>query len=213
MYIEFSGKKVLIIGGGYVGTRRALKFSDAGAYVVVIALKPSQEIIKASKSPNIDLIVMDASMFDLSRLHKVNLIVYTVPGNDALRGKILDYARNRGILVNDATNAKETEVVVPFEGEVYGIRFAVTSEGKSGVAASYFRDLIVEVLSDERYMNFAETWFKVKEYIKSSVAEYGLRMRIYERLKFDERFRELAFKGDVEGALKYVKEVIDSYAH
>ncbi|WP_367834253.1 NAD(P)-dependent oxidoreductase [Vulcanisaeta sp. JCM 16159] len=38
LFIEFSGRNVLIIGGGGVGTRRAIKFLLAGANVRVLSL-------------------------------------------------------------------------------------------------------------------------------------------------------------------------------
>lgn len=214
LYIEFSGKTVLVIGGGYVGTKRALKFLDAGSHVVVIALKPSPDLLRSHRLGNMDLVIADASRFSYHRLiGKVSLIVYTVPNNDELRLSLRRMANDHRVLFNDATNAGETEVVVPFEGEVNGIRIAITTEGKSGVAASAVRDYLISELSKSGILNLANTWFEVKRFIKSRVSDVHARMRLYMMLKGDKVLEEYAMRGDVEAALKYVEEVISRHAY
>jgi precorrin-2 dehydrogenase/sirohydrochlorin ferrochelatase len=214
LYIEFSDKSVLIIGGGYVGTKRALKFSEAGAHVIVIALKPSTELIRASSMGNVDLVVADANTFNYDRvMGKINLLVYAIPTNSELKHKLRWLASERRILFNDTTNANETEVVVPFEGEVNGIRFAVTSEGKSGVAASMVRDYIQVTLSKSDLHPIVNAWYEAKQLIKKLVDDPHVRMRIYFMLKDDEHFLEIARSGDINRVVKYVNEVIKNHGY
>ncbi|MEM2190049.1 MAG: NAD(P)-dependent oxidoreductase, partial [Archaeoglobaceae archaeon] len=49
LFIEFEGKKVAVIGGGYVGTTRAKKFLETGAKVTVFSLNFSDELLKLSE--------------------------------------------------------------------------------------------------------------------------------------------------------------------
>jgi precorrin-2 dehydrogenase/sirohydrochlorin ferrochelatase len=214
LYIEFSDKSVLIIGGGYVGTKRALKFLEAGAHVIVIALKPSSELIRASSMGNVDLVIADANTFNYDRvMDKINLLVYAIPTNSELKYKLRRLASERRILFNDTTNASETEVVVPFEGEVNGIRFAVTSEGKSGVAASMVRDYIQATLSRSDIHPIVNAWYETKQLIKKLVDDPHVRMRLYFMLKGDERFLEIARSGDINRVVKYVSEVIKNHEY
>jgi precorrin-2 dehydrogenase/sirohydrochlorin ferrochelatase len=214
LYIEFSDKSVLIIGGGYVGTKRALKFLEAGAHVIVIALKPSSELIRASSMGNVDLVIADANTFNYDRvMDKINLLVYAIPTNSELKYKLRRLASERRILFNDTTNAGETEVVVPFEGEVNGIRFAVTSEGKSGVAASMVRDYIQATLSRSDIHPIVNAWYEAKQLIKKLVDDPHVRMRLYFMLKGDERFLEIARSGDINRVVKYVSEVIKNHEY
>ncbi|MGC8571196.1 precorrin-2 dehydrogenase/sirohydrochlorin ferrochelatase family protein [Caldivirga sp.] len=214
LFIEFSDKRVLVIGGGYVGTRRALKFSEAGAYVTVIALKPSSELIRANSTSNIDLIIADAGMFNYSRvIGVINLLVYAIPTNTELKNRLRKMIKDRRVLFNDATNANETEVVVPFEGEVNGIRFAVTTEGKSGVAASIVRDYLQAELAKSELHPLINAWYEVKQLIKKRVNDPHVRMSIYFELKYDENFIELARRGDMSNVVKYVNEVIKHHGY
>ncbi|WP_291767360.1 precorrin-2 dehydrogenase/sirohydrochlorin ferrochelatase family protein [Caldivirga sp. UBA161] len=214
LFVEFNDKRVLVIGGGYVGTRRALKFSEAGAYVTVIALKPSSELIKANSTSSIDLIIADAGMFDYSRIIRViNLLVYAIPTNTELKNRLREMIRGERVLFNDTTNANETEVVVPFEGEVNGVRFAVTTEGKSGVAASIVRDYLQAELAKSDLHPLINAWYEAKELIKKRVNDPHIRMSIYFELKYDENFIELARKGDMGNVVKYVNEVIKNHGY
>ena len=214
LFVEFNDKRVLVIGGGYVGTKRALKFSEAGAYVTVIALKPSSELIKANSTSNVDLIIADANMFDYSRVIRVvNLLVYAIPTNTELKNRLKEMIRGKCVLFNDTTNANETEVVVPFEGEVNGIRFAVTTEGKSGVAASIVRDYLQAELAKSDLHPLINAWYEAKELIKKRVNDPHVRMSIYFELKYDENFIELARKGNMSNVVKYINEVIRNHGY
>ncbi|WP_054855092.1 hypothetical protein [Vulcanisaeta sp. JCM 16161] len=106
---------------------------------------------------------------------------------------------------NDATNAEETEVVVPFEGEINGIRIAVTTEGLSGIVARRTLDKIMNMLrGDEELMNMARVWYAVKSKLKEVVSDVRTRLNLYMELDSDEKFNELARKGLVNEALNYV---------
>lgn len=214
LYIEFSGKRVLVVGGGYTGTKRVLKFSEAGANVLAIALKPSTELIKASKMSNVDLVIADANKFCYDRIIRgIDLLVFAVPANNELKRRLRELAASNRVLFNDTTNADETEVVVPFEGEVNGIRFAVTSEGKSGVAASMVRDYIQATLSRSDLHPIINAWFEAKRVIKQRISDPHVRMRIYFILKDDEKFLEIARGGNLDEVIKYVNEVIRSHEY
>jgi len=61
LFIEFEGKRVLVIGGGGVGTLRAKKFLEAGASVKVLSLDFSDELKELSREGRVELVKGDAS--------------------------------------------------------------------------------------------------------------------------------------------------------
>jgi Siroheme synthase (precorrin-2 oxidase/ferrochelatase domain) len=100
---------------------------------------------------------------------------------------------------------------VPFEGEINGIRIAVTTEGLSGVVARRALDEILHILKDdEELMNMARVWYAVKSRIKESVKDVKARLRLYMELDNDEKFNELARKGLIDEALDYVLHKIEN---
>jgi precorrin-2 dehydrogenase/sirohydrochlorin ferrochelatase len=214
LYIEMSNKNVLIIGGGGVGTSRARKFLQAGANVRVLSMEFSPELKELEGEGKLQLIKGDA--YDISVLEPLlewaNIVTVAV-GDLNVNEIVKDIARNKKCFLNLANNAAETEIVVPFEGEYEGIRFSVTTEGKSGVVARIVRDSFLETLKESD-----ETIYLLKsmEYLKKHMKEEGipinLRMRLYFEIFSDEDFRKLVSEGRVEEAKKLARKLVKEYA-
>ena len=213
LYIEFEGKNVLIIGGGGVGTSRAKKFLEAGANVRVLSLAFSDELKELAKQGKVELV--EGNAFDDKTLEEnvswANLVTVAIPPLE-VNDKVIEVARRHRTLVNLANDAERTEVVVPFEGEVDGIRFAVTTEGKSGVVARKVRDSIKRMIEeDEELLYFLKAMYHLKKYMKEKNVPVQMRMKLYFVIPTDEKFRELVRKEDVEGAKKHVEKLVDEY--
>ncbi|ADN50142.1 precorrin-2 dehydrogenase/sirohydrochlorin ferrochelatase family protein [Vulcanisaeta distributa] len=212
LFIEFSGRNVLVVGGGGVGTRRAIKFLLAGANVRVLSLEFSNELLRYAEQGKVVLIRSDANDEELLRRNIEWADLVVIATNDpVINGKVRELARNMRKFFNDATNAEETEVVVPFESEINGIRIAVTTEGLSGIVARRTLDKIINILrEDEELMNMARVWYAVKSKLKEVVSDVRTRLSLYMELDSDERFNELARKGLIDEALSYVMSKVSS---
>lgn len=213
LFIEFKGKKVLIIGGGGVGTSRAKKFLNAGARVSVLSLGFSDELKELEKQGKVKLIKGDASDTDLlERLIRDNDLVVVALPTLKLNDKIVSIAKKYKTLVNLANDAKKTEVVIPFEGEFEGIRFAVTTEGKSGIVARKVKETFQKVLEkDEEIVYYLKALEHLKNYMKSQNVPIQLRMKLYFIISSDEEFRSLVKKGDVNGARALAEKLVEEY--
>ena len=213
LYIEFTGKNVLIIGGGGVGTARARKFLEAGAEIRVLSLEFSDELVRLSEKGNVELIEGDAFNRNLleSLIAWCDLVTVAI-GDLRINDIVIELARKHKALVNLANDAERTEVVVPFEGEVKGIRFAVTTEGKSGVVARRVRDLFMETLKeDSESLYLLEAMHYLKKYMKSRNVPVQLRMKLYFVISADEEFRSLVNQGRVEEAQELVEKLVEEY--
>ncbi|AEM39212.1 siroheme synthase [Pyrolobus fumarii 1A] len=214
LWIEAKALNVVVFGGGKVGTRRALKFLDAGARVTVVSLEFSDELLKAaSASDRLCLIKGDARTIDLDSILKdAHIVVIAVPDEEARR-IIWEAAKRNNALVNDATDAEATEVVVPYEASVNSIRVAVTTEGKSGVTARHALQKIVKLLENDRELaTMLEALWWAKRYMKSVIPDGRARFPIYFEIERDPRFMEAVRRGDVEEAKRVAKEIIDAHA-
>ncbi len=219
LFIEFSGKNVLVIGGGQVGTKRAKKFAEAGANVVVISKEFTKELEELQSIGKVKLVKMDlTNPSDISNLHNwiiwADLVIYTIP-DDSLAFLIKSLCTTYRKLFNDATSVERTDVVIPMEGKVDGIRIAVTTEGKSSVLARVIVNELSRYIDNNLELkNLAEAWFKVKEYLKSNIKDRRLRMVIYYELSNDEKFNEIAKKSPDEAvnyAYSKIKELLLKY--
>jgi len=206
------GRRVLVVGGGNVGTRRALKFLEAGAHVRVLSLYFSDILREeASRNPRLELVEGDASREDVVREHVSWAdIVVIATDNPEVNRIVWSVAKSMRKWVNDATNAERTEVVVPYEGEVFdGLRFAVTSEGRSGVAARWARDRIKQCLEkDVELKTLFEAMSHAKQFLKKVIPDAKKRFPIYFEIEKDPLFREAVRRGDVGKAKKRAEEII-----
>ena len=213
LYIEFNNKDVLIIGGGGVGTARAKKFIEAGAKVKVLSLEFSDELKKLANEGKVSLIKGD--VFNEKNLEKLiaesNLVVVAIPDR-RINDIVEKIAKKYKTLINLANDAERTEVVVPFEGEVDGIRFAVTTEGKSGIVARKVKDLFLKVLKeDEEILPFLKAMEHLKKFMKSSNVPIQMRMKLYFVISSDPEFRELIKKGEVDKARSLAERLVYEY--
>ncbi len=213
IYVEFEGKNVLVIGGGGVGTFRAKKFLNAGANVKVLSLEFSEELKKLYRDRKVELIEGDVR--DVEKLERLieesDLVVVALPFTD-YNDLIVNIAKRYKTLVNLANDANRTEVVIPFEGEFEGIRFAVTTEGKSGIVARRVKDIFLKALEeDEDIVFFLKAMDHLKRYMKSKNIPIQLRMKLYFAVSDDEQFRKLVKDGKVESAKKWAEKLVEEY--
>lgn len=210
LYIEFEGKKVLVIGGGGVGTSRVRKFLNAGAKVRILSLAFNEEL---KQMDGVELIEGDARNLELleENIKWCDLVTVAIPDigiNDA----VIELAGKHKALVNLANDAEKTEVVVPFDGEVDGIKFAVTTEGKSGVVARAVRDKIQRMLEeDEEILNLLKAMDFLKKYMKENKVPVGVRMKMYFAVSSDEVFKDLIKRGKVDEAKEYAIKFLNDY--
>ena len=212
LYIELSDKKVAVIGGGNVGTNRARKFIEAGADVTVFSLEFTDELINLEKNNLVKLVRADVSDLDLDKIASEYYLIVVALNDREYNKRILRIARKYKTLINLANDADMTEVVVPFEGGKKGIRFAVTTEGKSGIVARKVRDMFQETLEkNEEIYYFLRAMEHLKKYMKSSGIPIDVRMKLYSIVSSDEEFRRLVKEERLEKARKYAESLVDRY--
>ncbi|MEM0021960.1 MAG: bifunctional precorrin-2 dehydrogenase/sirohydrochlorin ferrochelatase [Archaeoglobaceae archaeon] len=211
LFIEFRGKKVAVIGGGNVGTSRAKKFLEVGADVTVFSLEFSEELKKLGRDGKIKLV--ERKVEDLEKeLSEFDLVVVAI-GDKSQNVRFKEIARKYKFLLNLANDANETEVVVPFEGGKDGIRFAVTTEGKSGVVARIVRDKFQQVLeSDRTIFTYLTAMEHLKAFMKSREIPINIRMRVYAIAGSSEELLKLSELGKVEEAKKLVERIAEEEA-
>ncbi len=212
LYIEFQGKKVAVIGGGGVGTLRAKKFLEAGARVTVFSLDFSEELERMAKQGEIELVRRDVGQIDFEELAKAYNVIVVAIASREYNDRILEAASKGKALVNLANDAVATEVVVPFEGGRDGIRFAVTTEGKSGVVARKVRDKFQKILDEEEELfYFLDAMNYLKNYMKSHSVPVNLRMKLYSVVSSDREFVRLVKEERVEEARAYAERLVEDY--
>lgn len=208
LWVEASRLNVLVLGGGSVGARRALHFAAAGARVRVIAREVRPELRAAA---GVEVVEADLNLVDLEpHLRWASLVVIAVD-DPQLAARLFRAAEAAGRLVNDATDASRTHVVVPYERAVAGLRIAVTSEGAAGTPARLSLDVVERCIRDSWIPTFYEAYSRLKREAKQAIPEARRRLAFYGELVNDGEFMAHVMSGNVEAAVARGRQILSKY--
>ncbi len=120
--LEFNRKKVVVIGAGDVGVRRAIKYQSYGAEVLVISRSFSLQARKKLEENGISWLVSDYCPGVLNGMQ----IVTAATGDSLTNQKIIKDARKFGILSNSAESG-EGDFQFPGESREGSVLISVTT--------------------------------------------------------------------------------------
>ncbi len=212
LYVNPSNLKVLIIGGGSVGTHRALLFAEAGAKVRVAALTFTRELEEAAQKNDIELVKVDISSSEgyekvMGLVEDSDIIVLAARIPHVIE-EIAEHALKTGKLVNNAVDASRGNVVVPFHAQTsYGLRIAATSLGETGVATRIILSWILERAESPEARTLYEALSLYKRVLKACIDSPKERMPLYFLPENDETFWDYVRRGDVRAAVRRAVEL------
>jgi siroheme synthase-like protein len=145
--IALHGERItaVVVGGGAVGTRKALALADAGAQVTVVAPQVSEEIAEAERQRRLNVVREE---YDSGRLKGANIVVAATDSREA-NAQIAVDAHANGQLVNITDFPDEGNFHTMALHRSGDVTIAVSSGGVPGAAAR-IRDAIAERF-DARY--------------------------------------------------------------
>ena len=127
LFINLKNKKILVIGGGRVGSRRALYLLKAGALVAVISKEFDKKL--EIKNKNLKIIKKDITKI------KINVSGYflvVIATNDKkINDKIINKIKKNKTLVCRADKPSDGDVIFPAVSSVKEVKIAYTSFGKN----------------------------------------------------------------------------------
>ena len=141
--LDVRGRRCLVVGGGSVGTRKALTLSRAGAEVTVISPTITDELAARSDAGSIRCV---PEAFRAEHLEGAFLVV-AATDDQALNAAIVGRAAERGALVCDASSAERSQVIFAACLEADDVTVAVFTGGRDPARAAGTRDEIAEFLA------------------------------------------------------------------
>jgi precorrin-2 dehydrogenase/sirohydrochlorin ferrochelatase len=212
MYIDITGYKILILGGGYEATKKAKRFMRYGPEILVYSLDFSKELKQLEKEGDIKLVYGDVREIDrVEELIKdTDIVIYAVPSQDEIEKKVKEICKKNRKLHIISTNAQITQIAMPIETEMHGLRFTAYSAGKSTLVAILALDEVKKCLAVKGYLaTLLEAMHHLKIYMKERRVPYHIRMKMYRHIVKDKDLMKYACKGDLEEAISYVRKKVD----
>ncbi|UCD25324.1 MAG: bifunctional precorrin-2 dehydrogenase/sirohydrochlorin ferrochelatase [Gemmatimonadota bacterium] len=138
--------KCVVIGGGTIGSRKAMTLAKAGAHVTVISPVVTDELKDQLREPDMKWI---ESEFGEEHLEGAFLVVAATP-DKGLNTTVARLARERKALVCDASSAEGSQVIFGALLDADESVVAVFTDGRDPAKARRERDEIAALLSSDR---------------------------------------------------------------
>ncbi len=159
LFIDLENKKCVVIGGGKVAARKALKLAEFGADVTVIAPKISDKITSAGLHTK----KRAASEKDIAGA----FLVICATDDKGVNKKICDKAKKLGILCDSADDGADGSFIFPSIVRKGDAVLGITTSGKSPTVSKYIKKRAESVLPENLPDIIIETE-RIREAAKSS---------------------------------------------
>jgi len=151
--IDVGGLRCLIVGGGRVGTRKALTLASAGAEVTVLAPRVSRGLVEAAQAGSLRWKPARYSAVDIDGY----ALVVAATSDPALNVRIGSDAESKGVLSCVVSPGRSSRVIFPAVHVRGSVTVAVHSNGTDCAESRQIRDEVAAMLlrRSERPMRLA----------------------------------------------------------
>lgn len=170
LFVNFTGKKVVIFGGGAVGERKTAYFAGADVTVVSRDFTPGLQAM-----PGIRLVHSEVTTETAPGLIEGAFLVVAATGDSALNRQITRVASEKGILVNSAEGS--SDVILPSKILQGDILIAISTGGRSPAMARFIRQRLEESLGPG-LADMVRLQSELREILKKEVRSQDERERL-----------------------------------
>jgi precorrin-2 dehydrogenase/sirohydrochlorin ferrochelatase len=135
VFLNLRGKRVLVVGGGPVGVRKAAGLIEAGAIVTLVAPDLCRQLPLHWKKRR----------FRASDLNG-QALAFAATNDRRVNARIASQAKQRGIPVNVADSPDECDFLVPARIRRGGFLLAISTGGENPRASAALRRKLEEIL-------------------------------------------------------------------
>ncbi len=136
IYLDMSGRRCLVIGGGVVAERKIASLLEAGALPTVISPAITDTIARWSKDHSIELIARRYQSSDLAE-HE---ICFVATDDGAVNAQVFSDGRRLGVWINAADDPAHCDFILPSVLRRGDLTVAVSSGGTSPALSRTIRE-------------------------------------------------------------------------
>ena len=177
IYLDINHRSCLVIGGGSVGTRKAVTLLACGANVTVVSLAATEKLHELSSTGEIDLKKRAFRTSDLDG----RFLVIVATDNQDLNFKIHSEAERRGLLCNVADQPEACNFILPSIVNRGDLTIAISTSGKSPAFAKSLRMHLETEFGDE-YAEFLNLMGVIRKKLSKEHSEPEAHKDLYEAL-------------------------------
>ncbi len=146
IFLETSGRRVIVIGGGHVGAEKVHGLLNGEADITVVSPELIDELREYVAAGRIRHIARAYREEDLDGGYELVMIA---TDDGAINGEVASAARRRGIWVNAADDTKNCDFILPSVVRKGKITLAASTAGSSPALARRLREELDAYLTDD----------------------------------------------------------------
>jgi precorrin-2 dehydrogenase/sirohydrochlorin ferrochelatase len=216
IFLDLNGRRVVIIGGGSVATRKAETILGTGARLVVVAPRLDEMLRKVcagtgstsspqASSPQAELI---ESKYSKDYIGRATLVI-AATNDEALNRQIYKDCQQLEILCNVVDSPELCDFYVPAVVQRGDLQIAIGTGGKSPAYAGHLRKKLENIFT-EKHGEFLASLEAIRGFIIEKIADATERKAILGQLAGDESFEYFLHNGP-EQWRKRAEEQIKSH--
>ncbi len=140
IFLNISGRKCVVVGGGPVALRKTRALFEHGASVEVISPDLCPELSQLEKNGTVHVLHRDYERGDLGGA----VIAVAATDDSKINGKVAEEARDTGVLVNVVDEPQYSDFIVPSYLRRGDVTIAVSTGGRSPALARKIRTKLEE---------------------------------------------------------------------
>jgi len=177
-YLDVTGKRCLVVGGGREAEGKARGLVDAGALVVVTWSVFGDGLQQLAAEGRVALVYRES--FEPNDLQGC-LLVIDASGDEATGVHVAAAARARGALVNVLDRPQLCDFIAPALVRRGPLQVAISTEGRSPFMAAHLRRLLEGVIGEE-HGAMVELVGELRDRLRSEGVRLEVQQQIYERI-------------------------------
>ncbi len=206
IFLELGGRRVVLVGGGAVAVRKAEALLDAGARLVVIALKPSDTMLDLCTRHGAELIRAKYTKQYIAEA----VLVIAATDDHKVNEQVYRDCQELEILCNVVDDPQHCDFFVPAVVKRGDLQIAIGTEGYAPAYAGHLRQKLEALFTEEHGRFLAELERVRKDVIEEIPA--ADRKALLGKLVDDESFEYFRTRGSAawrERAQAMVKSQTD----
>ena len=199
LFFEVENKNVFILGTGEVATRRAHRFLDKGANVILAGNSIDEELTRKG--------AILTPLKDLDEVVKWSDIVITASGDEELCEYIASISQ--GKLINRADKPEKGNIIAPTTFLIDDIEISIYTNGQSPLMARELRKKIQSIITEEDILEI-KLQSHTRNLLKEKVEDQKIRKEYLIIILDNEEIRQYLKENKFDEAKGLAEKIINS---
>lgn len=206
LFLQLSGRPVVVFGGGAVAERKVNRLLQAGAEVTVVAPNITKNLAALVKAQRIKHLHRGYRPEDL----KGYILAFAATNDELINARIAQEAGVRDILVNVADRPELCSFILPSVLTRGDLILAVSTSGKSPALAKKIREDLEDYFGPE-YEIYLQLIAQARERALTEVPDQSRREILFQTL-FDSDLLKWLRQGEESKARNFIEQMLKEAA-